>query len=103
MKLQIIVAILILFFSCKKNTKQVEEPIATAPTSSKYNCVPQVTDAEWYETDKVAPLLEGYDVIHYPITTKNSLAQTYFNQGMLFILSYAFNHAEAARSFYYAY
>ncbi|GAA3574089.1 hypothetical protein [Snuella lapsa] len=100
MKLQIIVAVLVLFFSCKKNTKQVDKPIATAPTSSKYNCVPQVTDAEWYKTDKVAPLLEGYDVIHYPITTKNSLAQTYFNQGMA--LAYAFNHAEAARSFYYA-
>ena len=40
------------------------------------------------------------DAIDYPITTKNKLVQRYFNQGM--VLAYGFNHAEAARSFYYA-
>lgn len=33
----------------------------------------------------------------YPITAQNQLAQDYFNQGL--ILSYGFNHAEAAKSF----
>jgi tetratricopeptide (TPR) repeat protein len=32
-----------------------------------------------------------------PITTKDALAQRYFNQGL--VLAYGFNHAEAARSF----
>ena len=38
--------------------------------------------------------------INYPIETNNPEAQKYFNQGLL--LAYGFNHAEAARSFYYA-
>lgn len=87
------------FFSCKKDNKQTEF-ITKAPPSSKYACVPQVTDSEWYKKDNIAPLFDGYDVINYPISTKDTLVQRYFNQGMA--LAYAFNHAEAARSFYYA-
>lgn len=34
---------------------------------------------------------------HFPITTSNPRTQLYFNQGL--VLAYAFNHAEAARSF----
>ncbi|MEW4925559.1 hypothetical protein [Algibacter sp. 2305UL17-15] len=86
--------------SCKRSKKQGDVPIVKTTIVSKYNCVPQVTDAEWYKGDNVAPLLEGYDVINYPISTQNKLVQRYFNQGMA--LAYAFNHAEAARSFYYA-
>ena len=89
-----------LFFSCKKTTEQPKELIVKTTTSSRYACVPQVTDAEWYKKDNIAPLLEGYDAVNYPITTKNTLVQRYFNQGMT--LAYGFNHAEAARSFYYA-
>ncbi|AUP77710.1 hypothetical protein [Flavivirga eckloniae] len=89
-----------LFFSCKKTNEQPKEFISKTTVSSKYTCVPQVTDAEWYKKDNIAPLLEGYDVVNYPITTKNTLVQRYFNQGMT--LAYGFNHAEAARSFYYA-
>jgi tetratricopeptide (TPR) repeat protein len=89
-----------LFFSCKKPKKQPTELIVTKTSNSKYACVPPVTDATWYKEDNVAPLLDGYDVIDYPITTNNPLVQSYFNQGLA--LAYAFNHAEAARSFYYA-
>ena len=92
--------VLILFFSCKKSNKQPTELIVTKTSKSKYACIPPVTDAAWYKEDNVAPLLKGYDVIDYPITTKNPLVQRYFNQGMA--LAYAFNHAEAARSFHYA-
>ncbi len=89
-----------LFFSCKKSNEQPKELIVKTTTSSKYNCVPQVTDAEWYKKDNIAPLLKGYDAVNYPISTQNTLVQRYFNQGMT--LAYGFNHAEAARSFYYA-
>ncbi len=89
-----------LFFSCKKQKELPTNVIVETNVSSKYGCVPPVTDAQWYKENKIAPLLKGYDVIDYPITTDNPLVQRYFNQGMA--LSYAFNHAEAARSFYYA-
>jgi tetratricopeptide (TPR) repeat protein len=47
---------------------------------------------------KVAgPLLDGLGDLHFPISTKSKLAQRYFDQGL--ILSYAFNHKEAIRSF----
>jgi tetratricopeptide (TPR) repeat protein len=63
-------------------------------------CAPVTSDKEWYESDNKAPLFEGLGSLHFPITTSNALAQTYFNQGL--VLAYGFNHAEAARSFYYA-
>jgi len=61
-------------------------------------CAPQLSDTDWYASNTPAPLFEGMDILTYPITTNNPEAQKYFNQGLL--LAYAFNHAEAARSFY---
>jgi tetratricopeptide (TPR) repeat protein len=46
---------------------------------------------------KRVPLYKGLSNYNYPISTKNPQAQRYFNQGLL--LSYGFNHAEAARAF----
>ena len=46
---------------------------------------------------KTAPLLEGMGSHTHPVTTKNTLAQRYFDQGL--VLAFGFNHAEAARSF----
>jgi hypothetical protein len=44
-----------------------------------------------------APLLRGLGRHHLPVVTRSPLAQRYFDQGLS--LAYAFNHAEAARSF----
>ena len=44
-----------------------------------------------------APLFDGMGNHHHEITTNNPGAQRYFNQGM--VLTFAFNHAEAIRSF----
>ena len=44
-----------------------------------------------------APLLKGMGRHTHPVSTDSEAAQRYFNQGM--ILSFGFNHAEAARSF----
>ena len=44
-----------------------------------------------------APLFEGMGNHHHPITTSDSDAQRYFDQGL--IIDFAFNHAESARSF----
>jgi tetratricopeptide (TPR) repeat protein len=43
------------------------------------------------------PLFEGLDVHDHEISTDVPEAQTYFDQGL--VLSFGFNHAEAARSF----
>ncbi len=42
-------------------------------------------------------LIENLGHYHYPISTTSDLAQKYFDQGL--ILSYGFNHSEAARAF----
>ncbi|WP_074674756.1 hypothetical protein [Maribacter dokdonensis] len=63
-------------------------------------CAPITTDLAWYQSDNIAPLIDGLDVMEFPVTTNDRLAQKYINQGM--VLAYGFNHAEAARSFYYA-
>src|SRR5512147_1972276 len=44
-----------------------------------------------------APLLKGVGDIHHPVSTRNKLAQKYFDQGVSLI--YAFNHLEAERAF----
>lgn len=93
-------ALIFLVFSCKNDKNSVNEIITQSPPTSKYKCAPQITDTEWYKKDNIAPLLDGYEAVDYKITTNNPLVQRYFNQGL--ILAYAFNHAEAARSFYYA-
>lgn len=96
MKYLFLVPLLITAIACKKETVQQQD----ITTPSKIRCSPPLTDAEWYTSNTPAPLFEKMDVLKYPITTKSEEAQKYFNQGLL--LAYAFNHAEAARSFYHA-
>lgn len=47
--------------------------------------------------EQIAPQLEGMGDHHFSISTEDTLAQKFFNQGL--VLSYGFNHKEAARSF----
>ncbi len=61
-------------------------------------CAPVSADQNWYKADNTAPLFDGLEVLNFSIFTKNKLVQRYFNQGL--ILAFAFNHAEATRSFY---
>lgn len=63
-------------------------------------CGAPVSDAEWYKVNQKAPLLPGLNAVHFPVSTTDTLVQRYFDQGL--VLAYGFNHAEAARSFYYA-
>lgn len=48
-------------------------------------------------TKQIAPFFENLGSHTYIVSTKNKLAQQFFNQGLR--LTYAFNHAEAHRSF----
>jgi hypothetical protein len=97
MKHSIILAMTLIFLlGCQNsNKKQVKGFV-----NSKTMCAPVTTDSEWYKGDNKAPLFEGLGDLNYPISTDDTLVQRYFNQGL--ILAYGFNHAEAARSFYYA-
>jgi hypothetical protein len=93
-------ALIVLLSSCFKKKEEAEKPASdsTARITVCYN--PQTTDAEWYSSGKKAPLLNGLKGVDFKISTSNAEAQAYFNQGLM--LSYGFNHAEAARSFYQA-
>ena len=48
-------------------------------------------------TKQISPLFENLGNHSYKVSTENDLAQQFFNQGLR--LTYAFNHAEAHRSF----
>ena len=87
-------------FSCKNSEPPQQEEAKVPLVTAKYGCAPKTVDIEWYRKDNIAPIIEGLDVLHYPITTNDPEVQKYFDQGL--VLSYGFNHAEAARSFYYA-
>lgn len=87
--------ILSLIAGCKNKTNSND--ISQRPIKA---CAPLTTDADWYKTENIAPIIDGLAVLDFPVTTKNKLVQQYFNQGL--VLAYGFNHAEAARSFYYA-
>ncbi|HYQ58330.1 MAG TPA: hypothetical protein VEP89_13395, partial [Draconibacterium sp.] len=97
--------ILLLFISslflvlsgCGMKNKKKQELSYTTITC---NAVPATNDDDWYDTNKKAPLFDNLGNYSFPISTENELVQRYFNQGLT--LAYAFNHAEAARSFYYA-
>lgn len=49
------------------------------------------------QIERIAPLLKGMGDFHYKVSTQDTLAQQFFDQGL--ILSYGFNHKEAHRSF----
>ncbi len=96
MKIFLLFSVLAFAISCKEKST----PVADIMAPPKIMCAPPLVDSEWYTSGKPAPLFEGMDIMSYPVSTKNPEAQKYFNQGLL--LSYAFNHAEAARSFFHA-
>lgn len=102
MKRYLLILLCLTFFiiSCKNEKQPQKDLIVKSPPTSKYTCAPRITDVDWYKKDNKAPLFKDLGNLNYLITTENELVQKYFNQGLT--LAYGFNHAEAARSFYYA-
>ncbi len=85
----------LLLLACNNNKEAKEKD------SQRIGCYSTITtDKDWYTSGKKAPKFKGFEGIDFKISTSNQEAQEYFNQGMM--LSYGFNHAEAARSFYEA-
>lgn len=89
-----------LMCSCNQQMSDKKQNKTSVPNLITIGCSPEVSDNSWYASGKKAPIFKGLERFHFPISTKNGEAQTYFDQGL--ILSFAFNHAEAARSFYEA-
>lgn len=89
-----LLVLMALLVGCKRT------PPAVPIVNAHLGCAPVTTDADWYKTSQKAPLFEGMGNLDMPISTDTVLVQRYFNQGLT--LAYGFNHAEAARSFYYA-
>lgn len=89
----------IVLCSCKQKNENKKESNQLTSTQIP-TCAPEITDKLWYSSGKKAPLLSGLAGLHYVVSTKNAEAQQYFDQGLM--LSFGFNHAEAARSFYEA-
>jgi tetratricopeptide (TPR) repeat protein len=85
----------LLLLACNNNKETKEKD------SQRIGCYTSITtDKDWYTSGRKAPKFKGFEGIDFKISTSNQEAQEYFNQGMM--LSYGFNHAEAARSFYEA-
>ncbi|WP_033961990.1 tetratricopeptide repeat protein [Psychroserpens jangbogonensis] len=99
-KLLFLLCLSLCIASCKSDKNTEPEIVVKTPPLAKYTCAPRITDADWYKKENKAPLFEDLGFLNYPITSTSELAQKYFNQGLT--LAYAFNHAEAARSFFYA-
>lgn len=93
-------ALIVILSACFKKKEEKEKPASDAAARITVCYNPQTTDAEWYSSGKKAPMLDGLKGIDFKISTSNPEVQAYFNQGLM--LSYGFNHAEAARSFYQA-
>jgi tetratricopeptide (TPR) repeat protein len=88
-----------LIMSCNNAGRKKEDKTAIAK-GSIIHCASLTTDKAWYSAGTKAPRLSGLEGIDFRISTNNKETQAYFNQGMM--LSYCFNHAEAARSFFQA-
>jgi tetratricopeptide (TPR) repeat protein len=59
-----------------------------------------VAGAQAPAAQKPAALMEGLSNLHHPVSTSNTEAQQFFDQGLRLV--FAFNHDEAARSFHRA-
>lgn len=81
-------------------TKMIDKEPKVSPQLA-YNfvkCTPSKFLLEGVDTTKqISPLFNNLGNLNFSISTKNDRAQAFFNQGLK--LSYAFNHAEAHRSF----
>jgi len=96
----VIVAIVLLLITFLLTSKLANEQLE-APPKVAMNFI-KCTSAKFLledvdTTKQISPLFDNLGDLNFTINTNNKLAQTFFNQGLK--LTYAFNHAEAHRSF----
>lgn len=95
--LSLLVVLALLIVGCNQSGKPKAQLSYVTVTCAP---APATTDEDWYSSGKKAPLFDNLGPYTHPVTTTSKLAQRYFDQGLM--MAYGFNHAEAARSFYYA-
>ena len=94
-------SVIFVFYSCNRQQEKKSVATNTDALSTQNGCyTPEVMDKSWYSSGKKAPLFSELEGLHFPVSTSNSETQKYFDQGLM--LSFAFNHAEAGRSFFEA-
>ncbi|MEE9364966.1 MAG: hypothetical protein V3U92_20380 [Cellulophaga sp.] len=87
---------LLYFFGNRTNDKQ--ERVRSEASFNFIKCtVAKYLLKDIDTTQQIAPLFENLGNLNFTISTTSAKAQIFFNQGLK--LSYAFNHAEAHRSF----
>jgi len=92
-----IIVLLLSYFTFNKPSKAIPE---TSPKLAMnfVKCTSTKFLLEAVDTTKqISPLFNNLGNLHFSISTENKRAQAFFDQGLK--LSYAFNHAEAHRSF----
>jgi tetratricopeptide (TPR) repeat protein len=93
----IIIAAALAYFTFNESFKATPQP-APKLAMSFIKCTSTKFLLEAVDTTKqISPLFNNLGNLHFSISTKNERAQAFFDQGLK--LSYAFNHAEAHRSF----
>ena len=92
----VVVASLVVLANVPVGRAQSPSPQSAAPQHKHYETPAEPAQAA--DPGKpVAPRLQNLGVHKFPVTTKSPRAQLFMNQGVN--LAWAFNHAEAARSF----
>jgi tetratricopeptide (TPR) repeat protein len=96
----LLITVICMFFMTACTRTQVSESKTKTVQPEEGCCVPEILDKTWYTSGKPAPLFSGLDGIEFELSSPNAEAKKYFKQGLM--LSFGFNHAEAARSFFEA-
>ncbi|WP_411767014.1 tetratricopeptide repeat protein [Winogradskyella sp. A3E31] len=92
-----LIAVILAYFIFTEQSKAITDPPPKLAmnfvkcTSTKY--LLEVTDT----TKQISPLFKNLGNLHFKISTDNERSQAFFDQGLKLV--YAFNHAEAHRSF----
>lgn len=89
--------LMLLFFLIPSTQKKQQDPSQLASFGAIKCTVAKFLLEGVDTTQQISPLFENLGNLHYPITTSEERAQEFFDQGLK--LTYAFNHAEAHRSF----
>ena len=103
MKLKSIIAlaitslVIIAYFTLNKSEKEIKKSTPKLAMNFVKCTAPAFLLDDVDTTKQISPLFNNLGNLHFPITTTNDRAQAFFDQGLK--LSYAFNHAEAHRSF----
>lgn len=89
--------VVLIYISINISEKPLTKQTSKLVTSS-ISCTPAKFLLNGVDTTKqISPLFKNLGNLHFQITTNNERAQAFFDQGLK--LAYAFNHAEAHRSF----